>query len=97
MRGLIVGVANEDSLAAGCAKALHDAGADIALTYLNEQARPYVEQVANKVGAQMVLPLDVTVPDQLGSVFERRNTDLHKLHASLPSAVFQARSNQSNG
>ena len=70
MRGLIVGVANEDSLAAGCAKALHDAGADIALTYLNEQARPYVEQVANKVGAQMVLPLDVTVPDQLGSVFE---------------------------
>ena len=41
-RGLIVGIANEPSIAAGCAHALRQAGAELAVTYLNDKARPYV-------------------------------------------------------
>lgn len=41
-RGLVVGVANGDSIAFGCAAKLRAFGADIALTYLNEKAKPHV-------------------------------------------------------
>ena len=46
-KGLIVGIANEHSIAFGCAKAFHDAGAELAITYLNAKAAPYVQPSAN--------------------------------------------------
>ncbi|MDN5568559.1 MAG: enoyl-ACP reductase FabI [Paracoccus sp. (in: a-proteobacteria)] len=67
---LIVGVANGHSIAAGCAQAMSDAGAQLALTYLNDRARPFVQPVADAVGAQLLLPLDVQVDDQMQAVFE---------------------------
>ena len=70
-RGLVVGVANEASIAAGCARALRAAGAEIALTYLNDKARPWVEPVAQAVDAPLLLPCDVRAPGQLEAVFER--------------------------
>ncbi|WP_299655736.1 enoyl-ACP reductase FabI [uncultured Jannaschia sp.] len=69
MRGLVVGVANKESLAAGCAVALHEAGAEIALTYLNDRALPHVEPVALAVEAPILLPLDVTKPEQMDALF----------------------------
>ena len=42
-KALVIGVANDRSIAWGCAHAMHRAGAEIAMTYLNEKARPYVE------------------------------------------------------
>jgi|TARA_R100000501_G_scaffold8550_1_gene17372 enoyl-[acyl-carrier protein] reductase I len=69
LRGLIVGVANENSLAAGCATALHEAGAQIALTYLGEKARPHVEPVARRIEAPILAPLDVTRPEQMDALF----------------------------
>jgi len=68
---LVVGVANESSIAAGCARAFHELGADVALTYLNEKARRFVEPVAAEVGAALLLPLDVAVAGELEAVFER--------------------------
>ena len=50
-RGLVVGVANEASIAAGCARAFRAAGAELALTFLNEKARPWVE--APSLGGQL--------------------------------------------
>lgn len=69
-RGLVVGVANGDSIAFGCAAKLRAFGADIALTYLNDKARPHVEALAHQIDARLVLPLDVTQPRQMKGVFE---------------------------
>jgi enoyl-[acyl-carrier protein] reductase I len=70
-RGLIVGIANENSIAWGCAKAFHAFGAELAVTYLNDKARKYVEPLAQAVKAQIVMPLDVRAAGQVEAVFER--------------------------
>lgn len=69
-RGLVVGVANENSIAFGCAAKLRGFGAEIALTYLNEKARPFVEPLADQIQADVLLPLDVTQPGQIEAVFD---------------------------
>lgn len=69
-KALVVGVANAQSVAHGCARALGEAGAALALTWLNERARPHVEPLARDLGAEIVAPLDVTIPDQLEELFE---------------------------
>jgi enoyl-[acyl-carrier protein] reductase I len=66
---LVVGVANSHSIAAGCAQAFADAGAEIVMTYLNETAKPYVQPVANAVGAKLLVPLDVEIEGQMDAVF----------------------------
>jgi len=67
-RALVVGVANEQSIAWGCALAFRKLGADVVLTYLNEKALPHVAPLAQEIDAQL-LPLDVTQPGQLEAVF----------------------------
>lgn len=69
-RGLVVGVANGDSIAFGCAAKLRAFGADIALTYLNDKARPHVEPLARQIDASLLLPLDVMQPGQMQAVFD---------------------------
>jgi enoyl-[acyl-carrier protein] reductase I len=69
-RGLVVGIANRDSLAWLAAQHFRNAGGELAVTYLNDKARPHVEPLAQEVGAQLVLPCDVRVPGQLEAVFE---------------------------
>src|ERR687897_3332917 len=58
---LVVGVANDSSIAYGCAKAFHQAGAKLALTYLNEKAKPHVAPLAAELEAEIVAPLDVSI------------------------------------
>jgi enoyl-[acyl-carrier protein] reductase I len=70
-RGLIVGIANENSIAWGCAKAFYAFGAELAVTYLNDKARTYVEPLAQALEAQIMMPLDVRAEGQLEAVFER--------------------------
>src|SRR5215468_8822683 len=70
-RGLIVGIANEHSIAWGCAKAFRAFGAELAITYLNDKAKPYVEPLARAVEAPIFLPLDVNVAGQMEAVFTR--------------------------
>src|ERR1700691_1858003 len=59
-RALVVGVANEQSVAWGVAEALHRAGAMLAITYLDEEAEPRVRPLAERVYAPIIMPLDVT-------------------------------------
>ena len=61
-RGLVVGIANAQSIAWGCASALRAAGAELAVTWLNDKARPHVEPLALQVQAAIMAPLDVAVP-----------------------------------
>ena len=68
-KGLIVGIANEQSIAWGCAKAFRALGADLAVTYLNDKARTYVEPLARELEAPIFMPLDVQKPGELEAVF----------------------------
>ena len=69
-RGLIIGVANEHSIAHGCAAKLRGFGAEVALTYLNDKAKPHVQPLAERIEADVLLPLDVTAPGQVQAVFD---------------------------
>ena len=69
MRALVVGVANEHSIAWGCAKEMYRAGAQIAMTYLNDKAKPHVEGLAREVEASIFVPFDVTKRDQADALF----------------------------
>ena len=69
-KALVVGIANDSSIATGCARAFRQLGADLAVTYLSEKARPHVEPIAHELEASLVLPLDVAVAGQLECVFD---------------------------
>ncbi len=87
-KGLIVGIANDQSIAWGCAKAFRALGADLAVTYLNEKARKHVEPLAKALEAQLVMPLDVMVEGQMEQVFERIKKDWGHLDFLLHSIAF---------
>lgn len=70
-KAFVVGVANDQSIAYGCARAFREAGADLAVSWLNEKARPHVEPLARELGAEITGPLNVAVPGQLEAMFER--------------------------
>ncbi|MCR6659116.1 MAG: enoyl-ACP reductase FabI [Asticcacaulis sp.] len=69
LKGLVIGIANEDSIAWACAKAFHDKGARLIVTCQNDQMRGAVEDLAAQIGAEQVLPLDVTDDGQMDAVF----------------------------
>jgi enoyl-[acyl-carrier protein] reductase I len=70
-RGLVVGIANEQSIAWGCAKAFRALGAEVAVTYLNEKAKKHVEPLARALDSKIFMPLDVNVAGQTEAVFDR--------------------------
>ena len=90
-RGLVVGIANEMSIAAGCAEAFRAAGAELAATYLNEKAEPFVRPVTDRLGAAIVVPLDVRIPGQMEAVFERIEHEWGNLDFVLHSIAFAPR------
>lgn len=67
----MVGIANDSSIAWGCASAFRELGAELAVTYLNEKARPHIEPLARQLDAPIFAPLDVAQPGQLDALFER--------------------------
>ncbi|MFZ4287574.1 enoyl-ACP reductase FabI [Variovorax sp. HJSM1_2] len=68
---LICGIANEHSIAWGCAKAFHELGARLAITYVNDKGKTYVEPLAKQLNADLLLPLDVAKAGDMEAVFER--------------------------
>jgi enoyl-[acyl-carrier protein] reductase I len=87
-KGLIVGIANDQSIAWGCAKAFWALGADLAISYLNDKAKTYVEPLARKVEAAIVMPLDMRVPGQLEAVFDRIGKEWGRLDFVIHSIAF---------
>jgi enoyl-[acyl-carrier protein] reductase I len=78
-KALLVGVANQHSIACGCAKAFRTLGADLAITYVNEKTKSYVEPLARELEADIVMPLDVTRDAELEAVFARIRTQWKRL------------------
>ncbi|WP_410498607.1 enoyl-ACP reductase FabI [Chitinibacter sp. S2-10] len=78
-KALVVGIANEDSIAYGCAQAFRAVGADLAITYLNEKAKPHVEPLAKALDAAIFAPLDVSQPGELEALFERIEKEWGKI------------------
>ena len=90
-KGLIVGIANDRSIAWGCARAFRAFGADLAITYLNDKARPHIEPLAREVEAPIFLPMDVMADGQLESVFERIEAEWGKLDFLVHSIAFSTK------
>lgn len=90
-KGLVAGIANSHSIAAGCAAAFRKAGADLALTYLNDKALEFVSPVAGALNADMVLPCDVREPGQIELVFEEIGKTWGKLDFLLHSIAYAPR------
>ncbi|MEI6160967.1 MAG: enoyl-ACP reductase FabI [Roseococcus sp.] len=97
MKALVVGVANEHSIAYGCAKAFRELGADLAITYLNEKARPHVTPHAEALGAEILAPLDVSAPGQLEAVFEEITKRWGRLDILVHSIAFAPKEDLQGG
>ena len=87
-QGLIVGIANDQSIAWGCAKAFRALGAEVAVTYLNEKAKKFVEPLARELEAPILMPLDVRTPGQMEAVFERIEKEWGRLDYLIHSIAF---------
>src|SRR6202050_4953162 len=87
-KGLIVGIANDQSIAWGCAKAFRALGADLAVTYLNDRAKKHVEPLAQALDAPIFMPLDVNAEGQMEQVFERLEKEWGRLDFVLHSIAF---------
>jgi len=96
-KALVVGVANEHSIAWGCAKAFRELGAELAITYLNDKARPHVEPLAQAVAAPLFLPLDVSVPGQLEAVFDAVTQRWGELDILVHSIAFAPKQDLQGG
>ena len=90
-RGLVTGIANADSIAWGCAKAFRAMGAELAVTYLNDKARPHVEPLARQVDAPLLMPLDLLREGELEAVFERIAAEWGGLDFVLHSIAYAPR------
>lgn len=87
-KALVVGIANDQSIAYGCARAFREAGAELAVTWLNAKARPHVEPLATALEAPIALPLDVSQPGQLEAVFAEIGQRWGKLDILVHSIAF---------
>ena len=96
-KALVIGIANDSSIAYGCAKAFHELGADVAITYLNEKAKRFVEPLAQELAAPIFLPLDVSVPGQLESVFDAVTSQWGKLDILVHSIAFAPKEDLQGG
>ncbi len=87
-RGLVVGIANDSSIAYGCAKAFRALGAELAVTYLNAKAERHVKPLADELEASLFLPLDVRNEGELEAVFAAIQEKWGKIDFVLHSIAF---------
>jgi enoyl-[acyl-carrier protein] reductase I len=87
-KALVTGIANDQSIAWGCAKAFRAFGADVAVTYLNDKSKPYVEPLAKEIESPILVPLDLQREGQLEAVFEKIEKTWGRLDLCLHSIAF---------
>src|SRR5689334_12096185 len=87
-KGLIVGIANDQSIAWGCARAFRALGAELAITYLNEKAKRFVEPLAEEAQARILMPLDVRTPGETEAVFEQIKKQWGEMDFLIHSIAF---------
>lgn len=96
-RALVTGIANEHSIAYGCAKAFREVGAELAITYLNDKAKRFVEPLAQELEAPIFLPLDVSQPGELEAVFEHIRKDWGTLDILVHSIAWAPKDDLQGG
>jgi enoyl-[acyl-carrier protein] reductase I len=96
-KALVIGIANDQSIAYGCAKAFRELDADLAITYLNDKARKFVEPLAHGLEAPIFLPLDVSVPGQLEAVFDEVKSQWGRLDILVHSIAFAPKEDLQGG
>jgi enoyl-[acyl-carrier protein] reductase I len=96
-KAFVVGIANQHSIAYGCAKAFRELGAELAITYLNEKAKPYVEPIASELEAPIFVPLDVSAEGQLEAVFDVIKAKWNKLDILVHSIAFAPKEDLQGG
>ncbi len=87
-RGLVMGVANDRSIAWGIAKALADAGAELAFSYQGEAFGKRVQPLAESVGSSLMVDVDVTDPASMDACFERIGSEWGKLDFLVHAIAF---------
>ncbi len=87
-KGLVVGIANDQSIAYGCAKQFRALGADLAVTYLNEKAEKHVRPLAEELGAEIFLPCGRPRRGGIGKCFENITQRWGRLDFLLHSIAF---------
>jgi enoyl-[acyl-carrier protein] reductase I len=87
-KGLVIGIANDRSIAWGCAKAFRLYGAELAITYANDKTKTYVQPLADEVDAEIFLPLNVEIEGQMEAVFEAIRARWGRLDFALHSIAF---------
>lgn len=87
-KGLVLGIANEHSIAYGCARVFHQAGAELALTYASDKAEPYVRPLAQQLGAPIIMPCDVRDDTQMSALFEAIQKEWGTLDFLLHAIAF---------
>lgn len=87
-KGLIVGIANDNSIAYGCATVLKNLGAEFAVTYLNEKAERFVRPLAEELGSPIIAQMDVQNPGELEAVFKQIEQQWGKLDFVIHSIAF---------
>src|SRR3974390_3171345 len=97
LKGLVIGIANGRSIAYGCARAFRRQGAELAITYLNDKARPFVEPLARELEAPIFLPLNVQQEGQLEDVFEKIRRTWGSLDVALHSIAFAPKADLQGG
>lgn len=90
-KGLVVGIANEHSLAWAAARRFRAAGADLALTYFNDKAKAAIGPLAEQVEAQLFLPCNVAVSGEIEAVFEAIKERWGKLDFLMHSVAWARR------
>jgi enoyl-[acyl-carrier protein] reductase I len=96
-KAFVAGIANDQSIAYGCARAFRELGADLAVTYLNEKAKPHVEPLARELAAPVFMPLDVAKPGELEAVFERIAKDWGRLDILVHSIAWAPKDDLQGG
>jgi len=96
-KALVVGIANDQSIAYGCAKAFQELGADLAITYLNEKSKQYVEPLATALGADIFMPLDVSQPGELEALFAQIEKQWGQLDILVHSIAFAPKEDLQGG
>jgi enoyl-[acyl-carrier protein] reductase I len=96
-KALVIGIANEDSIAYGCAKAFRLLGADLAVSWLNEKARRFVEPLAQELEASITGPVDVSVPGQLEAMVDQVRSQWGRLDILVHSIAFAPKEDLQGG
>lgn len=96
-KALVIGIANDQSIAYGCAKAFHAVGAELGITWLNDRARPHVEPLAKELEASITGLLDVSVPGQLEAIFDQVRSQWGRLDILVHSIAFAPKEDLQGG